>query len=157
MITRKKAVSPLIATVLLIAFAVALGAVVMNWGRTQFSDGTVEGPCSEIDFGLELNGESPNICFSDGKVVFLAYNNGNGEISSLKITVISQKGDPYNTAVKEILSSLETKKFSFDIPEEFSSIQKVRITPLILPDPEKTLSVEVCSSQVVEVIQVGGC
>jgi len=30
----KKAVSPLIATVLLIAFAVALGAVVMNWGRS---------------------------------------------------------------------------------------------------------------------------
>jgi flagellin-like protein len=28
----KKAVSPLIATVLLIAFAVALGAIVMNWG-----------------------------------------------------------------------------------------------------------------------------
>ena len=30
---QKKGVSPLIATVLLISFAVALGAVVMNWGR----------------------------------------------------------------------------------------------------------------------------
>ena len=30
----KKAVSPLIATVLLIAFAVALGAIVMNWGES---------------------------------------------------------------------------------------------------------------------------
>ena len=33
-----KAVSPLIATVLLIAFAVALGAVVMNWGRGYVED-----------------------------------------------------------------------------------------------------------------------
>jgi len=35
---KKKAVSPLIATVLLIAFAVALGAVVMNWGRGYVED-----------------------------------------------------------------------------------------------------------------------
>ena len=34
----RKAVSPLIATVLLIAFAVALGAVVMNWGRGYVED-----------------------------------------------------------------------------------------------------------------------
>ena len=32
-IKNKKGVSPLIATILLIAFAVALGAVVMSWGR----------------------------------------------------------------------------------------------------------------------------
>ncbi|MDD3263920.1 MAG: hypothetical protein PHT94_03415, partial [Candidatus Nanoarchaeia archaeon] len=30
----KKSVSPLIATVLLIAFTVAIGSVVMNWGTT---------------------------------------------------------------------------------------------------------------------------
>jgi flagellin-like protein len=36
--TGRKAVSPLIATVLLIAFAVALGAVVMNWGRGYVED-----------------------------------------------------------------------------------------------------------------------
>jgi flagellin-like protein len=34
----KKGVSPLIATVLLIAFAVALGAIVMNWGRGYVED-----------------------------------------------------------------------------------------------------------------------
>ncbi|MBU0461387.1 MAG: hypothetical protein KJ574_02245 [Nanoarchaeota archaeon] len=34
----KRGVSPLIATVLLIAFAVALGAVVMNWGRGYVED-----------------------------------------------------------------------------------------------------------------------
>ncbi|MBR9676511.1 hypothetical protein GOV04_00025 [Candidatus Woesearchaeota archaeon] len=36
----KKGVSPLIATVLLIAFAVALGAIVMNWGRTYVEEQT---------------------------------------------------------------------------------------------------------------------
>ena len=38
MMNNKKAVSPLIATVLLIAFAVALGAIVMNWGRAYVED-----------------------------------------------------------------------------------------------------------------------
>ena len=42
----KKGMSPLIATILLMAFAVALGAVIMNWSTGNISEG---GPdCSEI-------------------------------------------------------------------------------------------------------------
>lgn len=57
----KKAIAPLIATVLLIAFAVALGAVVMNWGKSYVestqklaerqSSGQIE--CTnEVDFEI---------------------------------------------------------------------------------------------------------
>ncbi len=86
----KRGIAPLIATVLLIAFAVALGAVVMNWGRSYVEDtaalakksssGQVE--CS-TDVALHINkvlcGGSPS--------------NGVCDLSSdgLKITVENKK------------------------------------------------------------------
>ena len=39
----KKGMSPLVATVLLIAFAVALGAVVLNWGEEFVQEATAVG------------------------------------------------------------------------------------------------------------------
>ena len=69
----KKGVSPLIATVLLIAFAVALGAVVMNWGRGYVEDtadsakekSDKELICSsEVDLAIvEIDGVS-QICYN---------------------------------------------------------------------------------------------
>ena len=63
----KKGVSPLIATVLLIAFAVALGAVVMNWGQsftkqtidnTETTQKTTMGCSFDVSIKeVEINGE----------------------------------------------------------------------------------------------------
>ena len=70
MMKNKKGMSPLIATIVLIAFAVALGVVVMNIGRSfgpDFSDGgDGEVDCSKSK-GLAILevGGSQKICFSD--------------------------------------------------------------------------------------------
>ena len=47
----KKGVSPLIATILLIAFAVALGSVVMNWGL-NLSLGKSSDKCSRVEIKI---------------------------------------------------------------------------------------------------------
>ncbi|MBT5021987.1 hypothetical protein HOK51_00910 [Candidatus Woesearchaeota archaeon] len=69
----KKGVSPLIATVLLIAFAVALGAVVMNWGRGYVEDtaetakerSDAELVCaSEIDLGVVAIDGITQVCYN---------------------------------------------------------------------------------------------
>lgn len=62
----KRGVSPLIATVLLIAFAVALGAVVMNWGRTYVED-TADFARGKSDTEIK--------CSSDVKIRFLEVKN----------------------------------------------------------------------------------
>src|SRR3989344_3674175 len=77
----RRGISPLVATVMLIAFAVALGAVVMNWGKgyiqeTQvIPEGEIEltppatqtgsgSPCEqEIKLQLLTIGGRPDICF----------------------------------------------------------------------------------------------
>ena len=73
MLHSRKAVSPLIATVLLIAFAVALGAVVMNWGRGYVEDtasiarerSDTEVKCaSEVDIDIVEIDSVPQICYN---------------------------------------------------------------------------------------------
>src|SRR3989338_6050937 len=54
----KRAISPLIATVMLIAFAVALGAVVMNWGKGYIEDQGII-PSGEIALESPKNQLSP--------------------------------------------------------------------------------------------------
>src|SRR5512137_3035476 len=70
----RKAVSPLIATVLLIAFAVALGAVVMNWGRGYVEDtaniarerSDTEVKCaSEVDIQIVEIDSVPQVCYNE--------------------------------------------------------------------------------------------
>lgn len=89
MFDRKKAVSPLIATVLLIAFAIALGAVVMNWAR-GFSQER-EANCS-VETQLELSTEG-NFCYSSaapGQLEFVLINTGNNPIQGLGIVIGGQ-------------------------------------------------------------------
>ena len=77
----KRALSPLIATVMLIAFAVALGAVVMNWGKGYIEESTIsEGevslspapaqptaPCEQaIQLQVLTIGGRPDICTRAG-------------------------------------------------------------------------------------------
>lgn len=67
----KRGISPLIATVLLIAFAVALGAVVMNWGKQyveeQAADAKMSGQAKQLCTSTELIFETvsrmPQICY----------------------------------------------------------------------------------------------
>ena len=70
----KRGVSPLIATVLLIAFAVALGAVVMNWGRGYVEDTADDAReksdrelvcASEIDLAAVDVDSVTQICYSE--------------------------------------------------------------------------------------------
>jgi flagellin-like protein len=60
-LSSKKGMSPLIATVLLIAFAVALGAMIMNWSATVVSSES-EVDCSKVALAPEI------LCYADNLI-----------------------------------------------------------------------------------------
>ena len=155
----KRGVSPLIATVLLIAFAVALGAVVMNWGRAQLEPQNQEGICSEIEITMERIGERPNICFNnENEVIFLLRNNGNVPVQKFRITLISnQPINPFNERVYEIVESGETKRLVLDYPEDFGDIEKIRITPIYIKDINNPLSEQICNDKSIEILKPIKC
>ncbi len=115
----KKGVSPLIATVLLIAFAVALGAIVMSWGKSYITQtqtdvqnkGNLQMTCSE-DVGINILSiaGSFDACYKDtdntsvnGTIKFTLKNSGSEALAGLKVQIITDK----NVTLKTISKDLE--------------------------------------------------
>jgi flagellin-like protein len=145
---KKKAVSPLIATVLLIAFAVALGAVVMNWGRTYVEEtaekaqktSNTKVSCS-MDVNLKyvtLNGRK-QICYNESEDVirFTLQNSGSKTIEGIDVQVIGAE-DFYITTISNssIRSSFLLKtNITYDFTT-YGDIQKVSLIPKISVEGE---------------------
>lgn len=142
----KRAVSPLIATVLLIAFAVALGAVVMNWG-SKYVDQTARdaGQKSSTDIKCvsepsleiyEIN-KNPKLCFNNKTNVidFVVQNTGSIKVEGIQLNILGNKTQKF----VEINSSVNIGRF-----------QKFNITY------DKTTYGEVDSIEFQPKIKVGG-
>ncbi|MBR9683785.1 hypothetical protein GOV03_04575 [Candidatus Woesearchaeota archaeon] len=84
----KKGITPLMATLLLISFAVALGVVIMNFGRAQVES---ESECS-ISIGLKISnvGGEDQFCLDrSGNRLFLIVENGiNIKVDGLTVSII---------------------------------------------------------------------
>lgn len=165
MLTSKKGVSPLIATVLLIAFAVALGAVVMNWGRGYVEDtaniarerSDTEVKCaSDVDIAIvEIDG-TPQICYNDtgnaqNKLEFIIENRKALDVEYLQARLIGEATRvPYTVTLGTTESNLttnEAKYVVFNYTEATYGLpQQVKLTPVI-----KVAGQEVVCSQNAEV------
>lgn len=150
MLRSRKAVSPLIATVLLIAFAVALGAVVMNWGRGYVEDtaniarerSDTEVTCaSDVDISIvEIDGV-PQICYNESfstdntSIEFIIENRKGRTVEMIQARLIaSDTRVPYTTDLGDI-SNLTTNaakllNFTYDTDTYGTPVQ-VKFTPYI--------------------------
>ena len=158
----KKAVSPMVATILLIAFAIALGAVVMNWGKgfieekAEFVTGvSTVGPssCGDVQFGVLTVGGSPQVCYSNGEVRALVQNQGI-EIANMKASVISPGGVTNQENLLDLpLKSADSTnvKISYDSSE--GSIIQLKLIPQIQIDGK----LEFCTAQGITLENIGQC
>ena len=110
----KKGISPLIATVLLIGFSVALAAVVMTWGL-DYLKGTTEKVGGKTDEVLlcatELDFEISSVDCNTGTVQ--VQNNGAVDIANLTFRVY-KSGDVLPQSVEGI-PSLGIKTYTLDL------------------------------------------
>jgi flagellin-like protein len=79
----KKAMSPLIATILLIAFAVALGTMIISWGSNF---GASEPDCSKIVMIV-----SPYFCYADNMIKMSVKNTGE-PVEAVTMKVVDDTG-----------------------------------------------------------------
>ncbi|MCX6707647.1 MAG: hypothetical protein NT001_05920 [Candidatus Woesearchaeota archaeon] len=146
-IRSRKAVSPLIATVLLIAFAVALGAVVMNWGRSYVEDTQAfakEKSSTEIKCSMDIRteilriGERAQICYTQdpddenkGVINFTIQNSGTGRIDGLRVQAIGN-ASIVSLEINDTFNPAEPKREYMNYSQKNNgSIMQVRFTPLI--------------------------
>ena len=153
----KRGVSPLIATVLLLIFAIGLGVIVMNWGRAQVEAAS---KCA-IDTGIsvvELN-NIPEICYAGagekGYIHFIVENGPNIDIEVLQIGIIGTK-NVYNAEIKEkIQAGYSLLK---DIPyncDKVGNIRQIKLTPKIslYPGEDPIL----CPEQAIVIGEIRSC
>src|SRR6056297_1322664 len=87
MVRFKKGMSPLIATVFLIAFAVALGVMIMNWSPSEH-DSANKDLCENVEINLL---QTP--CSSDNKLSFEVQNTGSQKIDGLKLKTTNAESE----------------------------------------------------------------
>ena len=121
----KKGVSPLIATVLLIAFSVALGAVVMTYSGSL-------GECGNVYIELVETSGEPDICLDDFELTFTLENGPKEAISSFKITYYGNL-DAVTTDLEDTLGPGEVRKFTTEYnSKSLGALEKIKIVPVVI-------------------------
>ena len=155
----KKGVSPLIATVLLIAFAVALGSVVMNWGL-NLNLGKSKDVCRNIELKIR-NIDGSEVCYGgfgqNGYINFIIDNTGGTDINGLIIWIIGDKGtrtfDLDNALIKK--GSLYDKKGN-GVTYDFSTFGNIKQVQFI-PKVKSEQAIELCPKNAIKAEKVGIC
>lgn len=139
----KKGISPLIATLLLISFAVALGVVIMNFGRAQVE---MEAQCP-IDIGLTLSNVNGNneFCYDKAakEIRFTLENGINIKVEGLIVNIIgtnqAQSAELNDAKVGKAGNYMG--KVNYDSGSS-GDIRQVKITPKVILYDEEQICVE---------------
>ena len=125
MIMNKRGISPLIATVLIIGFTVALSAVVMTWG-TGFVRSTTDQTAKSSQAGIDcsrLNFQVGNpVCDNTGKILQSIEISNNGDRDIKEWIVRISRNAPDGTQVNNL--AVEVKGFD---------VEKLTLTDLPSP------------------------
>jgi flagellin-like protein len=165
----KKGVSPLIATVLLIAFAVALGVVVMNWGKdyveTTAKDAGEKADADlscqmDIEIGIKEIANRKKICYTNSTSILevMIENKGREPVEGIRFILIDVDDEISQTDNKSLsigAGSVSSKYFLNYSSDSLSDLQYVEIIPMITPKGKN--SPEPCSSNILEIESIGTC
>ncbi len=155
----KRGVSPLIATVLLISFAVALGAEAMNWGRNL--DISKPGDkCAGINIKIR-NINNVQVCYAieedNGYINFVLDNEGNRDIGGLGIWVTGDKGtkllDFNDLPIKKgELLDIKDKSVTYDF-NTYGDIKHIQFFPKVKINGD----LEICARSSIKADKIGAC
>ncbi|MBW2973678.1 hypothetical protein KY346_04760 [Candidatus Woesearchaeota archaeon] len=153
----KKGVSPLIATILLILFSIALGAVVMSWGeayieeKAEFVRGIQEttAGCDATSLNIIFVAGEPQICSMENNVMEAFLENGpSTELFDIQATVVgSEDAATKDSLLSEPMMPSDARKIMFKHPD-VGEIRQIKLTPVIMqgrtlvPCPSKAIVVE---------------
>ena len=139
----KKGVSPLIATILLILFAIALGSVIMNVG-VKLSPSV----CDDVSITPLIVEGIERVCVTNNTLSFAVTNDGS-QIQGVKVIVIGDTVEEKDFFAATPTHSTIADLFSFTLTDP----QVVQIIPIVNDGDELTY----CPSKKQEVISFQTC
>lgn len=139
----KRGIAPLVATLLLISFAVSLGVVIMNFGRAQVE---LEAQCA-IDVGLKFTniGGNEQVCYDPAKkdIAFTIENGVNIKVEGLIINIIgSQQAQTFElNEAKMGKVGTYIGHLNYDQTSN-GQVRQMKITPKVVLYDEEVICVE---------------
>lgn len=131
----RRGMSPLIATVLLMAFAVALGGMIMNWSV----DTNKGGDCERISISVE------RMCAQNNNVILVMRNNPDSiPLAGIKILLSGSKSDSLLN-IKDSALQPGQRLENIAVPAAYNVDTTVQILGVIGKNP----SAEACSDPIV--------
>lgn len=140
MLKSKRGISPLIATVLLIVFSVALGAVVMSWGesyieeKAEFVSGAQEtvGGCDLVDISVIMLGGAPQVCLRNGLIDAWLDNGPSAEVYDIHARIVGEQGvATIESLLDAPLRRTNAVKATF-ATGPIGHVRQVKLTPQVL-------------------------
>ena len=153
----KRGMSPLAATIILLALAIGLGILVMNWGRASLEQSS---RCSvELGVGIiEVDGE-PQICIGgdgeNGYITFLLENGLIVDVSQIQFRAIGTK----SIYTSDLSDSMMLRGGAIDLTipynhELFGEPKQFKLTPKIELFPGERIS---CPDQAIVIEKIRRC
>ncbi|MFH1408798.1 MAG: archaellin/type IV pilin N-terminal domain-containing protein [Nanoarchaeota archaeon] len=160
----KRGVSPLIATVLLIAFAVALGAVVMSWGRGYVNEqakGVSESSDRDITCTTDVRldwyerSRTKQVCFGDGFVWFMIENGPVKDIVDLRLIIDGDKDVFTNESIlNQTFAKADIKRFNISYDNAtYGAVRQINIYPTVDINGNRVI----CSGQALVQVSPQAC
>ena len=122
----KKGLTPLLATVILLAFAIALGGVVISWGKASYTP--LEKGCEGVSISLVTLQGKPLICTQGANVQFTLQNDGQTALDHLTLSFLFERGLRASTLERSIPVA-EIVKSSAPLPNNLGKMEKVIFSP----------------------------
>jgi flagellin-like protein len=139
-IDSKKGIAPLVATLLLISFAVSLGVVIMNFGRAQVE---LQAQCPvDIDLKLSEIGGKKQACLDGKTISFTVENGANMKVTGLVVNVIGSKKaetKEFNTAIDKVGTFVGSMPYDAGVS---GTIRQLKITPKIKLAAQEEICIE---------------
>ena len=114
--------SPLFSTIILIGFAVALGGIVMSWGKGGYDTSNSAVECGQTSLSLISYGENKGICSSGDKLYFTIQNNGEIMLEGIKVSIVGE--EIYSGIVEKPINTADVVKLELPYAD-IGKIEKV--------------------------------
>lgn len=148
---KKRAMSPLFSTIILIGFAIALGGVVMSWGKGSYAVEKAVVGCEQTSLSLVSYGENKGICNKDNRLYFTILNNGDVKLDGIKISLLGDK-EIYSAVVDKQINVADIAKLDIEYGD-IGKIEKVIFTPKFIYSEQE----ELCPKNGFSVEDIGEC
>lgn len=145
----KRAVTPLISSLMLIFFAVILGVIVMSWGNSSPNERSAVQSCDKASIRVISINNEEQVCYKNGKAYFTLENNGEVTLSGAKISIIGSNSIGQDE-LNSILTVGDIKRLEAAYNPSIGTLMQIRFTP-------KMRSGSICGANILKVENIREC